>query len=200
VAHSWIGLKLNCIHKTGRVETWFVDGDHNWYTVFNELKLIDALAQKNQIPALIYLHDISWPCGRRDMYYNPSQIPPEFVQPHSAELGITLETMATQTGALKGPHWALKEGGPKNGVLTAVEDFISTTKTEYHWFNIPAILGLGVLIDVKHPLANIIAEFYKPYHNNPVMEMCERDRVSQYIYAVQLSDRLKKIAGMVVEA
>lgn len=179
-------FSLKCIPDTGRIETWFVDGDHNWYTVFNELKLIDDLAQKNNLPALIFMHDVGWPCGRRDMYYNPSAIPAEFVQPCSNQIGLSFAKSASPVGALKGPYWALQEGGPRNGVLTAVEDFMQQAQASYQWFYIPAILGLGVLVDSRHPYQRDIAEFYRPYHNNSFIEMLERDRISHYLTAMQL--------------
>src|SRR6185312_15297642 len=141
VVTHFADFSLNCISRMGAVDVWFVDGDHNWYTVFNELTLIDSLAQQHNISSLIFMHDVGWPCGRRDMYYNPAQIPAEFMQPNSNELGVTLEKNASLHGGLKGPYWALQEGGPRNGVLTAVEDFLQQAKTSYFWFNIPAVLG-----------------------------------------------------------
>lgn len=190
---------LNCIPKIGEVDAWFVDGDHNWYTVFNELRLIDELSRKHAKPAVIFMHDVSWPCGRRDMYYDPSIIPAEYVQPNSNKLGITLDQDATPLGGLKGPYWALKDGGAKNGVLTAVEDFLKSTSTKYYWFHVPALLGLGVLVDATHPMASAIAEFYRPYHNNVLMEMIERDRVHHYLTSVVLNEKLKSIS-LLVEA
>lgn len=184
VVTHFADYSFNCINKVGAVDVWFVDGDHNWYTVFNELSLIDQLSTAHQLPALIYMHDVSWPCGRRDMYYDPSTIPANFIQPNSNKLGITFAKQASETGGLKGPYWALQEGGPKNGVLTAVEDFLKATTTKYLWFHIPAILGLGILINEAHPLAQIIAEFYQPFNNNPLIELIERDRVSHYLAAV----------------
>ncbi len=167
-------------------DVWFVDGDHNWYTVYHELLLIDQQAKLNQSPALIYLHDVGWPCARRDMYYNPQSIPVHFVQPYApAEHGITLEQAPHIKGLLKGPYWAVKEGGPRNGVLTAVEDFVKTSGVaKYHWMRIPAMLGLGVLVDVSHPHAQQILDYYAPYHENPVMALMEENRIINYIASI----------------
>ena len=59
-----------------------VDGDHNWYTVVNELRLIAATSAGagEPLPVLI-CHDVGWPYGRRDLYYAPEQIPEEYRQP-----------------------------------------------------------------------------------------------------------------------
>ena len=60
-----------------------IDGDHNWYTVVNELRMLrdNARAGREPLPVLI-LHDVGWPYGRRDLYYDPSTIPEEHRQPH----------------------------------------------------------------------------------------------------------------------
>ena len=61
-----------------------IDGDHNWYTVFNELEMLAAAARKAGAPLpLLILHDVGWPYGRRDLYYAPEQIPEEFRQPYA---------------------------------------------------------------------------------------------------------------------
>ena len=49
-----------------------IDGDHNRYTVYNELRLIFERFEK--FP-LIILHDTNHPWGRQDYSYQPSTIP-----------------------------------------------------------------------------------------------------------------------------
>jgi hypothetical protein len=181
---------LTAIAKAQDIDVWFVDGDHNWYTVYHELELIDRMGQQSDKPLIVFMHDVAWPCGRRDMYYDPKQIPIEFLQPFStAEEGITLIEPVPITGFLKGPYWAKHEGGAKNGVLTAVEDFLAKHEGRYHWVFIPAFLGLGILIDLKHPDAKKIMNFYAVLHNNPLLEMMENDRLTHYISASALTNK-----------
>ena len=53
-----------------------IDGDHNWYTVYNELRLLADVARKEDAPLpVLILHDVGWPYGRRDLYYAPEQHP-----------------------------------------------------------------------------------------------------------------------------
>jgi hypothetical protein len=40
---------------------------------------------------------------------------------------------------------ATHEGGPRNGVLTAIEDFLQEHKGEYRFFRVHAGCGLGVM-------------------------------------------------------
>lgn len=179
-----------------RTDAWFLDGDHNWYTVFNELKSIEAISVRNQYPLLIFLHDMNWPCARRDMYYDPASIPIEFLQPHSSEISITMGNPGIVENGFRGATWALKEGGPRNGILTAVEDFLQQATKQYHWIHVPAVLGLGVLIDKTHPKANEIFKYYQPYHKNPLIETLENDRVNKHLMAIALNERLIKMSKM----
>ena len=39
----------------------------------------------------------------------------------------------------------MHEGGPRNGVLTAIEDFIAEHLSDYHFTRIKAQYGLGIL-------------------------------------------------------
>lgn len=81
-------LSLNVLPQLGQFDAILLDGDHNWYTVYHELKQIEAAHRAN--PAtypLIFLHDVEWPYARRDMYYQPDTIPAEYRQPY-AQLGI----------------------------------------------------------------------------------------------------------------
>ena len=69
------GLSLDVIPGLPAQDAWFVDGDHNWYTVFHELQAIHSLQREAAQPLLIFLHDVGWPWARRDLYYAPERIP-----------------------------------------------------------------------------------------------------------------------------
>src|SRR2546421_3979780 len=59
-----------------------LDGDHNYYTVTEDPRRItDRSAGESAELPLLLLHDVSWPHGRRDDYFDPEQIPPEQRQP-----------------------------------------------------------------------------------------------------------------------
>ena len=48
-----------------QVDAWVIDGDHNWYTVYNELKRVDAICSRDGRPLLAILHDVAWPWAPR---------------------------------------------------------------------------------------------------------------------------------------
>jgi hypothetical protein len=66
----------HALRRVSLPDVVIIDGDHNYYTVREELRLIDERARGADAPLLIF-HDVCWPHGRRDAYDDPEQIPPE---------------------------------------------------------------------------------------------------------------------------
>ncbi len=123
----------------------FIDGDHNWYTVFNELRLIDERALLRP-GGYVFLHDVGWPYGRRDMYYQPDTIPGEFRRPFARKGMVRGQSALADDGGIN-PKFlnALEEGGPRNGVLTAVEDFLALHPGKYRFCRVRHQVGFGIL-------------------------------------------------------
>jgi hypothetical protein len=144
------GLSVEWLSKTtGKFDCILIDGDHNWYTVLNELRIIE---ENDLLKAggTIFLHDVCWPYGRRDLYYNPESIPVEFRHPY-AKKGIECGKSELSETAAYNNHLnnAIYEGGPRNGVLTAIEDFLSEYGRRYTFFYFKKGSGLGFLIKNK---------------------------------------------------
>jgi hypothetical protein len=174
-----------------------IDGDHNFYTVYHESEIIWKRTRGDDRPFLVFYHDVGWPCGRRDSYYDPSSIPKEFQQPHSWELGVTLDTPDLIEGGFRGESnwaWAHREGGPRNGVLTAIEEFVKGKESQLAWAFIPAVFGLGVLFDKGAPWAENLAALLYPYHMNPLLERLERNRLECYLSVISWQDRSREAA------
>ena len=76
-----------------------IDGDHNWYTVFNELHLIRERALVRP-GGFIFLHDVDWPYGRRDLYYQPDTIPAEFRHPFAQKGIVRGQSELAEVGGL----------------------------------------------------------------------------------------------------
>ena len=153
-------LSLNALPFLEKFDIILIDGDHNWYTVFSELKSIEQHYQKENGFPIIILHDICWPYGRRDLYYNPDTIPNDYLLPY-AELGMipNQKELSKDKGMglnYKGFNNALYEGGDKNGVLTAVEDFIHESPLDLIFYSIPAYHGLGILFLKNNNIQEIV--------------------------------------------
>jgi hypothetical protein len=154
-----------------------LDGDHNYYTVSEELRIIsERAAEEDQRLPLLLLHDIGWPHGRRDDYYVPEQIPAEDRQPIAPEGCLYPGDPGTRPGALPYHHPAAREGGPRNGVLTAVEDFVSD-HAQLHLAIVPTFFGMGLIWDKTMPEAGALAELLADWDRNPHLERLERNRV-----------------------
>lgn len=179
------------IPEVKTADAWFIDGDHNWYTVFNELNKIREHARKENKPLLIFMHDVGWPWARRDLYYAPDQIPEKFRQPFTFDEGVTLDVPVVIRGGFRS-HGAyaiaLHEGGPRNGVLTAIDDFLKLYPKEFCFANIPAVFGLGILFDFNHPFVNQIIKIVAPFHENALLHSLEMNRLANYLKVIQLQD------------
>jgi hypothetical protein len=141
------GLSLEVLPKLSEAfDCILIDGDHNWYTVYNELKLIheqDLLKPGGTV----FFHDVCFPYGRRDMYYQPETIPQEFTQPYAQKGIIQGQSELSDDSGTNAEHFnAAHEGGPRNGVLTAIEDFVEEHKDQYRFFYIQQEHGLGVML------------------------------------------------------
>ena len=76
-------LSHNVLPTLPAMDVALVDGDHNWFTVYHELRMLADGARRDGAPLpVLILHDVGWPYGRRDLYYDPETVPEEFRQPY----------------------------------------------------------------------------------------------------------------------
>ena len=156
-----------------------LDGDHNWYTVYNELKIIEKGFENKKFP-LVFLHDVGWPYARRDLYYNPENIPDFFRQSYK-KLGMAPgETNLKEEGGLNvGYKNAIYQNNPKNGVLTAIEDFINESDLELSFMSVNAFFGLGILFPKNDKLEKIIENIIQ---NSNLLSVMEDERIKLTIF------------------
>ena len=191
-------LSLNVLPEHERFDVALVDGDHNWYTVYNELKLIEEIHQHNPLhQPIIFVHDIGWPYGRRDLYYDPSTIPKEFRQDY-ARKGILPKRseLSPDSGMNIDNCNACHEGGERNGVLTAVEDYLSESALQYHFTNIPLYFGLGILITEQRIAANmklktLIEELEGEEGSKRMLHLAEHLRAVDLVFAHVVAKQLQ---------
>ena len=151
-----------------------IDGDHNHYTVSEELRLIAERAAGDDLPLLLF-HDVAWPHGRRDDYYDPQLVPADRRQPIHEGAGLFPGEPGIRPGGLPYRWAAMREGGPRNGVLTAVEDFVAG-REGLRLAVVPAFFGLGVVWPQSATWADAVAEILEPWDRNPLLERLEQNR------------------------
>ena len=170
---------LEAIPKIDVPDAVVLDGDHNYYTVLNELRLIEERASGAELP-LILFHDVCWPHARRDDYFDIEAIPEEYRQEVAGgNGGVVPGQPGLSPGAgLPYPRSAAHEGGARNGVLTAAEDFAADDE-RLRLAVVPAFFGLGVLWHHDAPWANAVEELVSPWDGNPILLALEENRVEQ---------------------
>ena len=162
---------LGSIRRTDAV---VIDGDHNHYTVSRELGALAERFGQEAMPLLL-IHDVRWPHARRDVYYAPDRIPPDHRRP-LASGALFPGTAELAPGGLPYRNVAARDGGPRNGVLTALEDFLS----EHDGLRlaiVPAFFGLGIVWPATSPVAENLERLLAPWDRNPWLERLERHRV-----------------------
>jgi SAM-dependent methyltransferase len=148
-------LSLHALPAVGAVDCALIDGDHNWYTVLNELRLLAQASGPGKRFPLTFLHDVGWPYGRRDLYYDPQTIPPEHRQQFRRAGVVPGQAQLSDEGGLNRKAWhAVAQRTPRNGVLTAVEDFIAESDAELTLELVAGFAGLGILVSDQHLAAN----------------------------------------------
>jgi len=180
-------LSLEVLGRIPAPDLVLIDGDHNWYTVVNELRLLEEQAEGEggSLP-VIALHDIGWPYGRRDMYYDPRTIPREHRQKYE-QRGIRPDNASlTDDGINADLCNAVHEGGEHNGVMTAVEDFLAKSTARWTMETVPGFHGLGLLVPIarlerESSLERAVARWQDPAGLRTHIQALEADRIAHVL-------------------
>ena len=179
-----LALSLEALPAIPSPSAVLIDGDHNYYTVRSELEVLLKSARSSgaRFP-LVFLHDIGWPYGRRDLYYAPETIPDDQRHPWR-RAGLHPGSPEPQDDEAFNAHLAnaVPEGTPRNGVLTAVEDF-HQEHPELEFCSVGGIHGLGILFE--RSTRNDRPDFDRLLH-----ELQTKDLASKLLGATE-SDRLR---------
>jgi cephalosporin hydroxylase/glycosyltransferase involved in cell wall biosynthesis len=166
-----------------------IDGDHNWYTAYHELKMLSATAHDAGSPfPILMMHDVCWPYGRRDLYYAPERIPEEFRQPY-AQRGIHPDRKEVLKGGGLNPTMnnAISEGGDRNGVMTALDDFMAEYDRPLRRLVLPIYFGLAIVVEEavlrSNPeLAAVIDRLSSGESKNDLLELAESVRLQAMLF------------------
>ncbi|MBK5289953.1 MAG: class I SAM-dependent methyltransferase [Acidimicrobiia bacterium] len=142
-------LSLEVLPTLPPMDAALIDGDHNWYTVYHELRLLSEGARRAGAPMpVMVMHDVGWPYGRRDLYYAPEQIPEEFRQPYAQRGMRPGGKKLIERGGLNPTMCnALEEGGPRNGVMTGLDDFVAEYDRPLRVVVLPIYFGLAIVVE-----------------------------------------------------
>lgn len=194
------GTSLEILPTLDPYDAILIDGDHNWYTVFHELKAIEEMAKRSGTFPLVFLHDTGWPTAHRDSYADPERIPSEHRHPY--ERGGIIPGRKQPGKREEGAFcpdflFASREGGPCNGVRKAVEDFLKATDMPLRCIFLPGMHGLGILASEEYcALHSDVRAFLDSLESKPLcsfMELLEEQRVTSQRYHYQDAEHVKKL-------
>ena len=178
------GRSLDVLPDLGPVDVALIDGDHNWYTVTGELQLLQRTARSaGRMMPLVLCHDVCWPYGRRDLYYDPDAIPAEHRQPwERAGIVFGESALVPDRGLNAELANAKHEGGPRNGVMTAIEDFVEASTEPLEVTVLPDLHGLGIVapasrLEAGTGLRKAIAHWRTAKGRADLAPLVERERL-----------------------
>ena len=173
-------------------DAYVIDGDHNHWTVLRELRA----AYDGSRQPLAILHDVGWPCARRDQYYAPDALPSEALHPHSYEKGRHPErSELVDSGGFHGDFQfavACDEGGERNGVLAAVEEFLAE-RPALAYRQVDPVFGVGFVFAADAAYADRVRALLDPWHGSTLAARLERNRVRLYTRVLELQDELRRM-------
>jgi len=198
-------LSVNVLGHLPPMDMALIDGDHNWYTVHTELRLLAHVSRVAGTPfPVAILHDVCWPYGRRDLYYDPATIPEEHRQPWSrAGIRRGQSELARGGGGLNAQLAnAQHEGGPRNGVMTALEDFVAQHDQPLRVIVLPIYFGLAIVAEVsllraRPALADVLDRLESPAGKDMLLRLGEDIRLDAALFEqILLRQRDGLVAGL----
>lgn len=181
-------ISHNVLPRLGAMDVALVDGDHNWFTVYHELQMLSRAARKARKPLpVLVMHDVGWPYGRRDLYYEPDRIPEEFRHPYDRRGMRPDRRKLLPRGGLN-PRLAnaIAEGGPRNGVMTALDDFEREYDRPLRRILLPIYFGLAIVAEhaqlERHPaLGRVLDALESADGRARLLELAESLRIDALV-------------------
>jgi len=169
------------------------DGDRNWWTVYQELLAIFERAEKSKPPIVAFM-DAAWPYARRDMYYEPARVHIDNRQAYAFR-GIKPGVAELEEGGLNAQFAnAVSEGGGRNGVLTAFENFIAEWSEPISLSVLPILGGLGLAIPEARKSPSVAALLDRFFSVDGLMQACELVEGERNRLSIELQQAEQRLA------
>ncbi|ERJ11061.1 class I SAM-dependent methyltransferase [Haloplasma contractile] len=183
-------ISLEALKDLKDIDVILLDGDHNWYTVYNELCVLNS---NNKFP-LIFAHDVGWPYDRRDLYYNPNDIPDEFTNDYEkAGMILGFNNLFKNKGLNTHLYNSIERDISRCGVLTAIEDFCNNN-SNIDVYIISGFHDLAIIYDKR------IYNYYffdKLIDKTLHMKSLEKERLQYLIKSKDSENTIKKLKSKI---
>ncbi|MHB1533666.1 MAG: class I SAM-dependent methyltransferase [Acidimicrobiales bacterium] len=189
-----VASSVEVLPRLAPSDAYLIDGDHNYHTVRRELELISSHHEPATHPPLIVVQDLSWPSGQRDQYYDPASLAEEARHPYAFG-GVVPWADDVGVRGFRGAGrfaFACHEGGPRNGVGTAITDFLAE-HPDYAMMVVPCIFGLAVIYPLVAPWAEEVVGRVGPFDDHPLLRRLEGNRLWLYLRVIELEDLLSTV-------
>ncbi len=154
-----------------------IDGDHNYWTVSEELRADRRAGAGRREPAAAAVSRRVLAPRAPGRLLDAGQIPADRRHPVAGNAGgLVPGEPGLVEGGLPYPRSAVHEGGARNGVLTAIEDFVGA-RDGMRLAIVPAFFGLGVAWSQSAPWSEAVAGVVEGWDQNPVVARIEANRV-----------------------
>ena len=165
-------------------DLYVVDGDHNYSVVHREISWILSHAPN----AVVVTHDVLWPWARRDLYYEPSPLAADDRHDPTDDGPTVWHDEVTPAGFVGASTFmaASHAGGERNGVLTAIEDGLSSTDEDWEFEIVPAVFGLGILFRTGDARSDTMSRALAVYTESNLLAALENNRIALYTQVLQL--------------
>ena len=181
---------LNAIPKIHNADFVLLDHDYNWYIAYHSLLSIEKhMRNEGDTLPVIAVFSTGWPYGRRDAYLYPESTP--IAYQHAVSTGGLIPGSGKPQdggGMFQGRQHALYEQTPRNGVRTAIEDFLQQTTVTFQVLFIPGFGGQSILIphSTYEKNANIAKLYDEHYIRSPLADSLDTGIASmQWHYTEQ---------------
>jgi len=170
-----------------------IDREPNWWTINAVLTLLRQLsALRGQPFPYVLLRHTEWPYGRRDMYPRPDNVDER--QPFAYQ-GLDPDQPGLVKDGINGRFaHATVEGGPRNGVMTGIEDFIAAAPFQVAFWSLPFFNGLGILSPksrVTPEIQTLIDGFFSAESLIEASKAAERETARLQLRLSRAEDRLE---------
>ena len=171
------------------VDVALIDGDHNWFTVYHELRMLqrDRAPGRRSPPGARHARRRLAVRSPRPLL-RPRRVPEEFRQPYEMK-GIRPGTkQVLPQGGLNPLHYnTVTEGGPRNGVMTALDDFVAEYDRPLRVLVLPIYFGLAIVVEearleANPELAQLLDHFESAEGKDDLLQIAESTRLQAILF------------------
>lgn len=169
----------------GGADVWILVPEPNYWSATQMLTTVETASAGDGV---LVLRHVGWPSANRDFYPDPGRLPPHAVHPHTTGFAVRPGAGAPGVGGVRpapGAAWAIREGGPGNGVGAALDDFLAAHPTRAVR-RLSLGTGIAVVWSTQAATAHAVAERLGTWCDDDVLASVDEERRALLTRVAQL--------------